>query len=209
MGRGAQLRPEGPGAPTRPRLMCCRVATHSLVLASRLMLLRAHAQTRMHGLLKKWMPQKELFRQRLLQARAKANEICTLSPPALGKWPQIDEQVAALFVLRRKMGDPVRFGSAMRGSPRRAPPPYDGWRIAGLALVDPDEGTRNREDSAERADRGVHGEPHLVPSTLRAAAMGAAPAVQWPPPQYGRERARCHSPSPHAGAKHASRANRG
>ena len=76
MGRGAQLQPEGPGAPARPRLMCCLVPTHSLVSVSRLILLRAHAQTRMHGLLKKWMPQKELFRQRLLQARAKANEIC-------------------------------------------------------------------------------------------------------------------------------------
>ena len=181
MGRGAQLRPEGPGAPARPRPMCRHVPTHSLVSASCLMLLRAHAQPRMHGLLNKWMPKKEHFRERLLQARAKADEICTLSPPALGKWPQIDELVAAEFVLRRSMGDPVRSGSAVWGSPRRAPLRYDGWRTAGLALVGPNEGARNREDLAERPDGGVHGEPHLVPSTLRAAAMGAAPAVQWSP----------------------------
>ena len=63
----------------------------------------------MYENVKRWRSQAPKLRERLLQARAAATKICTVRPPAIGKWPKVDDQVVKDFKARRAAGDLVRW----------------------------------------------------------------------------------------------------
>ena len=70
--------------------------------------MRGRAQQKMHDNVKRWRRHAPELRERLLQARAHAKELCTVRPPAHGQWPKIDEKVIEAFKARRDAGDMVR-----------------------------------------------------------------------------------------------------
>jgi hypothetical protein len=69
---------------------------------------RARAKKK-HDNVKRWRSQAPKLRERLLQARAAATKLCTVRPPARGKWPKVDEKVVDDFNKRRAAGDLVRW----------------------------------------------------------------------------------------------------
>ena len=71
--------------------------------------MRGRAQKKMYRNVRRWRSQAPELRERLLQARAAATKICVVRPPAIGKWPKVDDKVVEAFKERRAAGDLVRW----------------------------------------------------------------------------------------------------
>ena len=70
--------------------------------------MRGRAQQKMHDNVKRWRRQASKLRERLLQARARASELCIVRPPARGKWTKVDEKVVEAFKAQRAARGLVR-----------------------------------------------------------------------------------------------------
>ena len=146
--------------------------------------MRGRAQKKMYENVKRWRSQAPKLRERLLQARAAATKICTVRPPAIGKWPKVDDKVVEDFKAWRAAGDLVRWALPCHARAHQVRLTGVGC-VADLARVGAISRAQDREGTAGGRRGRLPGECILV-SPVRVPCILASHALS-----FHREKSLC------------------